>query len=279
MRSLETLLLLADLLTGWVLSIPRLRATPWMRLSASVALLIAGTQALVEGPRWQLLPAYALTALFFMASTPMRVAPAGGPAGRNRLTWVAIALGTLWLAGSAALPMIVPVFRFPTPTGPHAIGTLTYHWVDAARPVVFAADPQKRRELMVQVWYPASAQPSAPRAAYLPDAATVGPSYLPGEPDPTHQGAQLPNGRALKDNSIVPYLAKDVVFTLDQLALLNRFDPNGILTGKLDLQRVDAFGVSLGGIVVGEACRLDPRLRAGLVMDAPMSTDLEPIRK
>jgi len=61
-------------------------------------------------------------------------------------------------------------------------------------------------------------------------------------------------------------LVMDAVFTLDQLAVLNRADPNGILTGKLDLQHVGAFGMSLGGIVVGEACRLEPRLRACLVM-------------
>jgi predicted dienelactone hydrolase len=63
----------------------------------------------------------------------------------------------------------------------------------------------------------------------------------------------------------------DVRFVLDQLAALNHSDPNGILTGRLELQSVGAFGVSLGGIVVGEACRLESRLRACLVMDAPMS--------
>jgi predicted dienelactone hydrolase len=360
MRSLETLLLMADLLTLFVLSVARFRAARWMRLSATVALLIAVTQVLVEGPRWQMVPAYSLTALFLLVSMLKNVATAGGPAVRMRLPQLALGLGIAWLAVAVALPMIVPVFRFPTPTGPHAIGTLTYHWVDAARSEVFAADPKERRQLMVQIWYPAHANPSAPRAAYIPDAAavtaafshihdkpgfvfghfkyvtshalssapaagdqatypvllflegatgfrqmntfqvehlvshgyivvaldqpgaaavvvfpdghradgltlaqfqaTVGPSYLPGGP--------------AKGNSIIPYLAKDVVFTLDQLAALNRADPNGILTGKLDLQRVGAFGISLGGIVVGEACRLDPRLRACLVMDAPMSTDV-----
>lgn len=61
---------------------------------------------------------------------------------------------------------------------------------------------------------------------------------------------------------------------LDQLESLHRADPNVILTGKLDLRRVGVFGISLGGIVVGEACRIEPRLRACLVMDAPMSTDV-----
>jgi predicted dienelactone hydrolase len=55
---------------------------------------------------------------------------------------------------------------------------------------------------------------------------------------------------------------------------LNQADPNGILTGKLDLQHIGAFGVSLGGIVVGEVCLLDPRLRACLMLDAPMATDV-----
>ena len=77
----------------------------------------------------------------------------------------------------------------------------------------------------------------------------------------------------MKDG-IIPYLAQDAIFTLDQLATLNHSDPNGILTGRLDLQRSGTFGVSLGGIVVSEACRTEPRLRACLVMDAPMPADV-----
>jgi pimeloyl-ACP methyl ester carboxylesterase len=102
----------------------------------------------------------------------------------------------------------------------------------------------------------------------------VGPSYLPHEPDTPPSDASIPPGLASAGVSIVPYLVGDVVFTLDQLAALNRTDPSGILTGKLDLKRVGAFGVSLGGIVVGEACRREPRLRACLMMDAPMTTDV-----
>jgi hypothetical protein len=91
-------------------------------------------------------------------------------------------------------------------------------------------------------------------------------SYLPSEQAPTL------NGRALPDGNIIPYLAQDVIFTLDQLAALNQADPNGMLVGRLDLHRAGIFGVLLGGIVVGEACRLEPRLRACLVMDAAMPT-------
>ena len=40
------------------------------------------------------------------------------------------------------------------------------------------------------------------------------------------------------------------------------------------MQHAGAFGVSLGGIVASEACRQEPRLRACLVMDAPVPTDV-----
>jgi hypothetical protein len=60
---------------------------------------------------------------------------------------------------------MAPVFHFPQPTGQYPIGTLTYHWIDTTRSEVFTADPQVRRQLLVQIWYPAAASPSASRAA------------------------------------------------------------------------------------------------------------------
>jgi len=66
-----------------------------------------------------------------------------------------------------------PAFTFPTPTGPYGIGTVTYHWVDADRPEVFTADSADRRELMVQVWYPAEGDASAPHAPWIADAGIV----------------------------------------------------------------------------------------------------------
>src|SRR5215216_1941469 len=371
MRPIETVLLLANLLAFFVLAVPRLRAVRWTRYSAPIALLIAGAQALLEGPRWQMVPAYALAGLFFLIWLLPNIAPAGGSAGQgrtNRLAaGLAVGLGVLGLAVSVALPVVVPVFRFPQPSGPYGIGTLTYHWKDADRPEVFTADPGDRRELMVQVWYPAKGDPSSPRAPWVQDAdalaaelarvlhlprftfghlkyitsdavpsapvaddessypvliflegfsgfrqmntfqveelvshgyivAAIDQPYTAGYvvfPDgrqvaglrrdelaplirqsysPVERAPRL-NGRALEDG-IIPYLTQDAIFTLDQLAALNQADPNGILTGQLDLQRAGTFGVSLGGLVIGEACRRENRLRACLVMEAPMPTDV-----
>ena len=67
--------------------------------------------------------------------------------------------------------ILLPLLAFSRPTGPYAIGTVTYHWVDVGvdvdRREVFSADPDQRPELMVQIWYPALDVPSSPRAPYL----------------------------------------------------------------------------------------------------------------
>jgi hypothetical protein len=372
MRPVETLLLIANLLTFFALAVRLLRAARWTRYAAVITPLVAGLQVIVEGPRWQMFLAYALSGVLFLvwllqSGEPARKARGHDRAKQTAAQLLAVALGALALAASAALPMILPVFSFPHPTGPYAIGSLTYHWVDAARSEAFTADPDDRRELMVQIWYPYKQRSSSPRVPWIPHADAFAPvlarflnlpdftfehlkyitanamtsalvaddeasypvllflegttgfrqqntfqveelvshGYIVAGIDQPYAAAVVifPDGRKVAglpvdqlkalirqnlspaetsptldgprfENGIIPYLAQDAIFTLDQLATLNEADPNGILTGKLDLQRAGIFGHSGGAIVGGEACRLEPRLRACLLMDAPMTADV-----
>lgn len=366
MRTIETLLFLANLPAFFVLAIRLPSAVFWMRHCVPLALLIAGAQILAEGPRWQMIPAYVLTGLFFLVWL-RRTVTADGPTRQVPTNRLAVGLGVLALVVSVVLPTILPVFRFPLPNGPYGIGTLTYHWVDADRPEVFTVDPLDRRELMVQIWYPAKGSPASPRALYVNEADALAaalarlkhlPAFLfaqfkfvttnavPSAPvaddrpdypvliflegaigfrqmntfqteelvshgyivaaidqpytaavvvfPDGHQADGLPldqmmplirqsyspaqkapalNGRTFA-NGIVPYLAQDVSSALNQLAVLNQADPHAVLTGRMDLRHAGVFGISLGGIVASEACRLEPRLSACLVMDAPVPTDV-----
>jgi hypothetical protein len=83
---------------------------------------------------------------------------------------VLLVVGALGLGIAIAIPIILPVFRFAVPGGPFAVGTVTYYWVDATRAEILGIDPNGRRELMVQIWYPVGADSAAPHARYLPDA-------------------------------------------------------------------------------------------------------------
>ncbi|MHA6627677.1 alpha/beta hydrolase family protein [Pseudonocardia sichuanensis] len=87
----------------------------------------------------------------------------------------AVLAGALLLAGTGcASPASEPPapadrvpLTLPPPTGPAPIGTLELHLVDHDRTDPFAATPNRPRELMVSIWYPARPEPDAPRAPYL----------------------------------------------------------------------------------------------------------------
>ena len=350
MRPIEIFVSAANLLTFFSLSFPQIRTTPWASYGVLIALLLTIIQVVFEGPRWQMVPAYALMGLFFLVwLLQTRTSGLAGPLFTNKLVLgVTIGFSLLGLLISIALPMLLPVFRFPPPNGPYQIGTLTYHWIDANRQERFSADLNAPRELMAQVWYPAKEGASAAHVPYVENPAIfvsiANLLHLPGftfdhlkyvtthavhsapladkedsypvliflsgrsgyrqsntfqvEELVSHgyivvaidqpyaaSGVIFPDGRLITMDSrmypahpnhdlfldeVIPFLAQDVSFTLDQLAALNLADPNGILTGRLDLQHMGIFGVSLGGIVTGEACLQESRLRACLVLDAFM---------
>jgi len=369
-RPLEVLLIVAIVGAFLLLVFPLRGRLRWMRWSPLVLPAAMGAQMVVEGARWQMVPAYALSVLVVLVWLLREFTPARLPRARWARRIAAGSVVVLWILGlavSVSPPVVVPVFRFSHPTGPYDVGTVTRHWVDTDRPEVFTADSDDHRELMAQIWYPTHARQSSARAAWVPDADALAPAlarqmHLPGfvfshfkyvrsnaipdvpmahdEPSypvliflhgfagfrqhntfqveelvshgyivtaidqpyaaasvvfpggrqvvglpreqmsPLVRSSYAPvdtvptlNGRPFRDG-IVPYLAQDVSFTLDRLTALNGVDPGGILTGRLDLQRAGVFGPSLGGIVGAEACRVDPRLRACLAMDAPMPTDV-----
>ena len=57
----------------------------------------------------------------------------------------------------------------PEPTGPHLVGTIAYHWVDRERDETATEDPDDRRQLVAQLWYPAAPAPDPAYAPYVPD--------------------------------------------------------------------------------------------------------------
>jgi dienelactone hydrolase len=69
--------------------------------------------------------------------------------------------------------------------------------------------------------------------------------------------------------------ANDASFLLDELARLNADDPDGLLTGRIDLDHVGIFGFSLGGAVAAQACWLDRRFKAGVDMDGLLAAESE----
>ncbi len=175
MRPFELALSVVNVVALASLSIRPIRVIRWSRFAAPAAALIAVMQVLLEGGRWQMALAYVAAAVFFviwLVGRTTRVLANVSRAVRGGC----IGLGALFLLLSTGLPLALPVFRFPKPTGPYAIGSVTYHWVDTSRTELFTEAPNDHRELMAQVWYPARDEPSAPRVPYMEDAAALTPA-------------------------------------------------------------------------------------------------------
>ena len=179
MRLFEILLLTANglLLLWW--SFQRLRPfspSRWfyiLPLSTSLILLL---HLILEGYRWQMVPAYGLMAVlvlltFIQAAWKTAVSPA-------RPLWPTILGGLAGLAAlllASTLPVLLPVPQPPPPTGPHPVGTYTLYLVDGSRTDIYAPEPDTPRELMVQFWYPAAPTGQEETAVLLPDLPLTGP--------------------------------------------------------------------------------------------------------
>ncbi len=110
-----------------------------------LTVIAGGIQWLAEGYRWQMVPGYGFLLILALTSLKPPV----------KLYFKIIL--TLFFVIAALPSLILPVIELPVPTGPHSIGTHTYHWVDRSREEWFTEKNfRDARQLMVQIWYPAA---------------------------------------------------------------------------------------------------------------------------
>ncbi|MFC3746657.1 acetylhydrolase [Paenibacillus sp. GCM10012306] len=175
MRFFEILLVVFNiLLIGWIL-FAKNKTQRGLLILFGISVIIMLMHGIIEGMRWPMIPAYVLTAvplLFFVIRLRSKSHKAGVQTPRKRSTAKLILvtlLTVIYSAVTVALPLLLPVFTFEKPRGPYKIGTVTYDWKDDSRDEVLTLDPNDKRELMVQVWYPADAQAKGKVGVYHSD--------------------------------------------------------------------------------------------------------------
>lgn len=100
------------------------------RVLFGAAVGMMGLQALVEGARWQLAPAHVVAAI----GGALVLRRSAGTRARSKVFGVArVVLAVIALFVAVFLPIIQPVPRFPSPDGPHPVGTVTFMLQDPAR--------------------------------------------------------------------------------------------------------------------------------------------------
>lgn len=159
MRSLELAFIIAALFALGVSLWQRRAWRAWTRLIACLAFIFAVLQVCLEGSRWQMFPAYVVVAALGLYSC-FHFTSSG------RLPLLANLTAIACLLISLSLGFLLPVFSFPRPSGPFAIGTVTRAWVRTAssEEVKFGSPPERR--LIVQFWYPAESGAKGKLAPY-----------------------------------------------------------------------------------------------------------------
>jgi hypothetical protein len=66
-------------------------------------------------------------------------------------------------------------------------------------------------------------------------------------------------------NASPKYWAEDIKYLMNELLNINETDR--LLKGKLDVDRIGVFGMSMGGIATNEVCISDKRVKAGISID------------
>lgn len=175
MRVLELALILS---LGLVLIrnlIPRFRQrfpAYWIELALAT---FAGLQLILEGYRWQLLPAYFLVGLqIFLGWRTFRGQQSPHLPGWSRPFLSILILGIYLI--SVLLPALLPIPRLSTPTGVYGIGTRTWHWVDEHRMDPYAPEEMQPREIVVQAWYPIDPSESCETSPWMTASEIVAPA-------------------------------------------------------------------------------------------------------
>jgi len=172
MRPLEILILAVAGLWFLLPGITRRRG-----IRQGVGLLLAMTvpwQLAIEGYRWQMVPAYVVAAGIGLVTWWEFIGPPEGFTAPRRSQGVGKALGGLLGVTAIALPIVLPIPRLPMPAGEFKVGTFSMQLVDDDRVETYGPSPGIRREVMMQVFYPADPADGAETGPWIEDLDAVG---------------------------------------------------------------------------------------------------------
>jgi len=179
MRYFEVLSAVFNILLLIWLILDKHKSRKGLIVGFSLSALFVLMQWVIEGIRWQMLFVYLITIV------PLCILAVRNISRRKEVYRKSspLKLGVMWLVVvfysflAVALPLILPIVHFDKPSGPYKIGTVTYHWKDEDREEIYRPVSNDKRELMIQIWYPADSKTTGDRALYVSDADVFAEGY------------------------------------------------------------------------------------------------------
>lgn len=183
MRTFEILTLFSLFLALVLHFLPVGKRPIWVTYLPGISLLSILIHLVIEGYRWQMVPDYILAIWLFVLSLPQLFGKKVTPSTTKSLTKRAMIgklLGFAIIVFAISMPALVPLFQMPESTGQYAVGTTSYTFIDDSRPEIFTSNPDDKRLVYVQVWYPAEPVENATPLPMWIDAEEIGPVMAKG---------------------------------------------------------------------------------------------------
>jgi len=175
MRTLEVILVILGTLVPFFVSFGIYSERK--KIVNGVLFLVLVVHLLLEGCRWQMVPGYMMTILaILMVFKEWKWSQKGFLSTVYILCFLIFLVLPGWL-----LPYVLPVFKLPTPTGQHAIGS-KYFLIKSDDAEAITNPNSPNREFMIKVWYPADVKDEK-KEAYLDRGNRLGFSTKYGLPE------------------------------------------------------------------------------------------------
>jgi len=169
MRLFENLSLFTTLLILAWSFVPEKRRSRVILYAPLLTLTLLIVHFIVEGARWQMVPAYLLAVGLTLNNlhllTRNNPAPRLHPVLRLLIVMVFLVLFIIIYQ----LPQILPVFTLPQPAGQYPVGSTSFSLIDSSREETFTENPNDFREVPIRIWYPSRAIKNTQPEGYWSD--------------------------------------------------------------------------------------------------------------
>ncbi|MEQ9377103.1 MAG: hypothetical protein RIG68_18070 [Imperialibacter sp.] len=162
MKSIDMIFLTVLILTASCLIITPNRVKGILKPLIASIIILAIVQLLIESYYWQYIPTY----LLIVAMTIVAIFP---QKHYNKTKERLIGFTLLFLALASAVPWAIftPIPKLTKPQGNYAVGTKIFRWVDFDRAEDITSDPNDRRNVVVQAWYPTEGDEKGIHSSYV----------------------------------------------------------------------------------------------------------------
>jgi dienelactone hydrolase len=128
----------------------------------ALIIVLAIAQLSIENYYWQFIPLYCLI-LFLMVSA-LLMKPVNN---KRQKIFFRISLFFLILASIVPWSIFLVIPTLTEPQGDHKVGTRIFRWVDMDRNEQITSDPNDKRNVIIQAWYPTEQNAEGIHASYL----------------------------------------------------------------------------------------------------------------